>query len=99
VILELQADYSDATETFPITIPGTLAASAANTITIRPAPDAEGLSLVCGAAAATLVLNGADYVSIDGRPGGTNTSCQLTIGNTGGSEAVLLQNQATCNNC
>ncbi len=75
----MDANYSTA-ETFPITI-GNPAASATNTLTIRPAAGVN--SLITGSADgnALIKLNGADYVTIDGSNNGT-ASQNLTITNT-----------------
>jgi subtilisin-like proprotein convertase family protein len=70
-------DATYPSETFPITIDANVAASATNTLTIRPAP---GMSpVITGSATAIFVLNGADYVTIDGSNNpGVNTICPLS---------------------
>jgi hypothetical protein len=91
LVLELQAAYVSTVETFPLTIPALNGASAANTLTIRPASGATALSISSAdITAATVNLNGAQFVTIDGRPGGTGSNAgsgggaasQLTIANT-----------------
>ncbi len=83
LVLELQGTYVSTVETFPLTIPSLNGASAVNTITIRPASGATALSISsANTSAATVDLNGAQFVTIDGRPGGTGTAKQLTIANT-----------------
>ncbi|HJW31353.1 MAG TPA: proprotein convertase P-domain-containing protein [Saprospiraceae bacterium] len=91
-------DATYPTETFPITINSNASASSVNTLTIKPAaganPTISGLS-----ATALIVLNGADWVTIDGSNGNTpNTICppssatrNLTITNTstGTTSAVI----------
>ena len=71
LVLELGATYVSTGETFPLTIPALNGASAVNTLTIRPASGATGLSISSAdTTAATVDLNGAQFVTIDGRPGG-----------------------------
>jgi hypothetical protein len=95
VTLELQAAYASGVETFPLVI-NTLG-SPSNTITIRPETGATALSITSAAATATIDLNGATNVTIDGRAGGAGPS-QLTIANTAvGSVAVRLINGASRN--
>ena len=84
-------------ETFPLVI-NTLG-SPSNTITIRPESGAAGLSITSANATATVDLNTATNVTIDGRAGGVGPS-QSTISNTlttvtGG--AVRLINGASRN--
>ena len=79
-------------ETLPITINANNSASAVNNLTIKPA---SGVSPVISGVSATgiIVLNGADFVTIDGSNGSTvNTVCpasaasrDMTIMNTGTS--------------
>lgn len=95
VLLELQSAYVSSVESFPLTI-GAIGTSAVNTITIRPQAGASGLSIV-SAAPYTLNLNGADFVTFDGRPGGTGTAKELTIENTSSGTAIRLAADATGN--
>lgn len=98
LILELQPAYVGTVETFPLTIPALNGASAVNTLTIRPAAGATALSISSSdTTAATVDLNGAQYVTIDGRPGGVGSNAgsgggaasQLTIANTSTSGVAL----------
>jgi hypothetical protein len=91
LVLELQPLYLGVVETFPLTIPALNGASAVNTLTIRPATGATALSVSSADyTAATVDLNGAQFVIIDGRPGGVGShagsgggaASQLTIANT-----------------
>ena len=83
LVLELQAAYVSTVETFPLVVPALNGASAVNTVTIRPASGAAGLSITsANTTAATLDLKGAKFVTFDGRPGGTGPAKQLTIANT-----------------
>lgn len=78
-----------AAETFPLTLGNIDGASAVNTITFKPA---SGITTTITGSNATAIwlLNGADYITIDGSNNGT-TSQDLTITNTnaGTSSAVI----------
>ncbi len=102
LVLELQPAYLGTVETFPLTVPALTGASAMNTLTIRPASGATALSL-SSAGTTTVDLNGAQFVTIDGRPGGVGSNAgsgggaasQLTIANTSASGVALrLINEA-----
>ena len=90
LVLELQAAYVSTVETFPLTIPALNGASATNTLTLRPQTGATGLSITsANTTTATVDLNGAQFVTIDGRPGGAGTAKQLTLANTSTSGVAL----------
>jgi hypothetical protein len=95
VVFELQGNYSSTTETFPVTIPGLSCANATNTLTIRPATGAQ-VVISNPLQTAVLLLNGASYVTIDGRPGGTGTTKGLTIQNTSSQSGLTVQMQDSC---
>ncbi len=105
LVLELLPTYVSTVETFPLSIPALNGASAANTLTIRPASGATGLSISSAdTTAATVDLNGAQFVTFDGRPGGVGSNAgtgggaasQLTIANTStGGAAVRFINEAS----
>lgn len=99
LILELQSTYVSSVETFPLTVAALNGASVVNTVTIRPASGATGLSITsANTTAATVDLNGAQFLAIDGRPGGAGTAKQLTIANTSTSGvAVRFINEASTN--
>lgn len=80
-IFEIKSDYNIASETFPINLTAINGASLINTLTIRPQLGVTGINITNAISASTLILNGADYVIIDGRPGSVGTS-ELTIENT-----------------
>ena len=83
-------DNSYAGETFPITIQPNGGASATNTITIKPGAGAQ--PVISGSStSALIVLNGADYVTIDGSNtvGGTTRDMTLTNTNTSTASAVI----------
>lgn len=89
LVLELQPNYVSTGETFPLVF-SNLGATAVNTITLRPQSGAVGLSISSAVTtAATVDLNGASYVTIDGRPGGLGTTSQLSIANTSTSGVAL----------
>ncbi|HEY0732031.1 MAG TPA: hypothetical protein VGD33_06415, partial [Chitinophagaceae bacterium] len=80
VVLELQSGYNSSAETFPIVFPVIPCASAANSITVRPATGVTA-SISGSAASGALIRILADNVIIDGSNNGT-TSRDLTISNT-----------------
>lgn len=99
----LLTDATYPTETFPITINSNATASPTNTLTIRP--DA-GVSptIIGSSASALIVLNGADYVTIEGSNAPvTNSICpavsttrDLTITNTStGTTSAVIWIQTT----
>ena len=99
LILELQPAYVSTVETFPLTVPTLNGASAVKTVTIRPASGSVGLSITSAdTTAATVDLNGAAFVMLDGRPGGAGVAKQLAIENTStGGVALRFINEASSN--
>lgn len=96
VVFELQSSYVSSGETFPLTIPA--GASATDSVIIRPQTGATGLVISGNNATAILDLNGADYVTIDGRPGGTGINSELSISNASATGATIrFVNSATNN--
>ena len=86
------------TEAAAMTINANADASAVNTLTIKPTLAATTIAVTGGSTSAIFVLNGADYVIIDGSIGSTVNACcstpasrDLTISNTnaGTSSAVV----------
>lgn len=77
-------------ETFPIAFNANSGSSAANTLTIKPAP---GVSpTISGSSTSCIInLNGADWTTIDGSNTAGGTSRDLTVANTstGTSSAVI----------
>jgi hypothetical protein len=87
--LELQRNYESSVEAFTPTY--TYAGgSATNTVTIRPAADAAGLSL-SSTAAQTLSINGGRYLLVDGQPGGSGAS----VSGPAATSNLLLANTST----
>lgn len=101
LILELQPSYTSTGETFPINFTDIKTHVCTNpnaTITLRPHSTVTDVEITTSIAA-TINLNGCDYFTIDGRPGGTGTTRALTISN--GSAlfaAISLTNDAIGNN-
>ena len=86
IILELQSNYTSAGETFPLVV--SASGTATNTVLIRPQGGATALTITSNNATATLDFNGADYITIDGRPGGFGNK-ELTITNTAATGAAI----------
>ncbi len=98
VIFELQSNYSGGAETYPITFPTNPCLTSTNSILIRPVTGATGLEITSADPLATIDFNGAKYITIDGRPGSSGTTSQLTISNTNTSGvAVRFINDAQNN--
>lgn len=93
--LELQSGYTG--ESYPITIGQLTCAGASRRLTIRP----QTTMTVTASVANTMIdLNGADFVTLDGRVGSTGTTKALTFTNTSTSSAaatVTFLNDATNN--
>ncbi|MBL0046901.1 MAG: T9SS type A sorting domain-containing protein [Bacteroidetes bacterium] len=105
VVLELQTGYTSVGETFPITINNEIGClSATNQLTIRPKGDVVSPLTITSAngTIATIDVNGANYVTIDGRPGGIGSNKYLIIENTSATvgtagNAVLIRNESNNN--
>jgi hypothetical protein len=98
-LFELTSTYVASTEdSLPIIIPAITNASATNTVTIRPATG-NTVAIVLVSTSGILNLNGAKYVTIDGRAGGAGANA-LTIENTSATAnayAMQLINEANFN--
>jgi hypothetical protein len=98
-LFELTSTYVASTEdSLPIVIPAITNASATNTITIRPATG-NTAAIVLASTSGILNLNGAKYVTIDGRAGGAGANA-LTIENTlatANAYTIQLINEANFN--
>ncbi len=90
LVLELQPTYLSTVETFPLVF-SNLTTTATNTLTVRPQTGAINLLITSAdTTAATVDLNGGQFLTIDGRPGGVGShagsgggaASQLTIANT-----------------
>lgn len=100
-VIEILSDYTGANETIPITFINKDGVSATNTITLRPVAGNIGEIISGNSTSGILVLNDADYVIVDGRPGGVGSTPDLKIENlatTGtNSNTIWLQNGASNN--
>jgi hypothetical protein len=100
-VIEILPAYNQSAEVIPITLLQKDSASSTRTITIRPAAGNSGEQISANSTSGIIVLNGADYVIIDGRPGGVGSSPNFKIENlatTGtNSNTILFQNGATNN--
>ncbi len=83
VILELDPSYSSSVEVYPITVPDyrPVGCSANNPkLTLRPSAFVAGPILFSANLASPMFLiNGADYFTLDGRPGGVGTARDTLI--------------------
>lgn len=81
--VEIQTNYDGSAETFPISMTSRTGSSLLNTITLRPAAgnNSEVISTALNNNA-VIAIDGADYIIIDGRPGGTGIINGLTVSNT-----------------
>ena len=96
LVLELQPTYVSTVETFPLTIPALTGSSAVNTLTIRPASGATGLSISSAdTTAATVDLNGAQFITIDGRPGGVGSNAGSGVGAALSPSVLTIANTST----
>ncbi|TAE75684.1 MAG: DUF1573 domain-containing protein [Bacteroidetes bacterium] len=95
IVFEL-IDATYPSETFPIVI-NQVPNAVTNTLTIRPSATVGAVNFVGNNALTLINLDGADYVTIDGRLGGTGASA-LTITNSNTSGSVIQYiNDATNN--
>lgn len=97
VIFEFQFDYLPSAEIYPINMSSYLAGNAGGTLTFRPAATVS--SLMNFTSAGTVISNtGADFVIIDGRPGGTGTNKFIQLTNTGTTTATVSLTADAVNN-
>lgn len=92
-LIEILAVYDGTMEALPITFGLKDGASATNTITLRPAAGNTGEIITGSSTTGILILNEADYVIIDGRPGGVGSTPDLKFVNlaTSGTNANTIQ--------
>ena len=103
-ILELQTDYNAAGEPLPITFPVNPCINISQTLTIRPALSVASPFVWSNGTtnSAVVIMDGASYVTIDGRPNGTVANKYIRIINTSttsgsSGNAILLKNDANNN--
>ncbi|WP_216688150.1 beta strand repeat-containing protein [Hymenobacter siberiensis] len=84
--------YSAATsEVFPVTFNANADANATNVLTIKPETGVTATVTGSSAATSVILLNGADYVTLDGSNNGTTTrNLTLTTANTTTGSALVL---------
>jgi len=78
LVIELQNNYSIASETLPITIPKNVQTRLINSITIRPAANAT-INWTATTNTTIFFVDSVKHVILDGRPGGIGTSRNFTI--------------------
>jgi len=101
-LIEILPAYDGSSETFPIQLTVREGASATNTITIRPKAGNSGEQIVAAVTTNPVILfNDADFVILDGRPGGVGDTADLVIENTltsgSSSNTINFINGATNN--
>lgn len=97
LILELDATYSPSVETYPLNF-GNLLTNGTNTITLRPRNNVSTMINFISILSPTFDLNTTDYLTIDGKKGGTGTEGYINISNFSSSgTAVRFMNDATYN--
>ena len=104
LVLELQPGYTSAGESFPITLGSSIGClGSSNTLTIRPAATVSSALLITSSnTTATIDINGGNFVTIDGRPGGTGSNQYLIVENTSttaasAGNAILIRNESSSN--
>lgn len=100
--IELKSSYTSSSESYPIIMTAKAGASAANTITIRPAAGVSSVTMsgTTGSSSALIKLDDADWINIDGRPGGIGTTRALTLDQQGTSSTAygIWMINGACNN-
>jgi hypothetical protein len=90
LVLELLSNYDANAEVFPITASSIPGASLSNMITVRPHGSVlVPLLIASNNATATIDLNGAKYITIDGRSGGSGAGNFLAVENTSTTGAAF----------
>jgi len=100
-IIEVLTGYTGASEVYPINFSVRTGTSSVNTITLRPAVGNTGETISATASGQPiLLLDDADFIIVDGRPGGVGSTSDLTfenLGTTSGSFTFRFLNGATNN--
>lgn len=95
VLFELMADYSSAGETFPIVFPKRSlipCMGSSMQVTVRPAASATDVQITGTEPWGLFNLEGCNYLTIDGRPGGIGNTNAITLTNNTTSTDILLNN-------
>ncbi len=93
-LLQLQSNYNENSETFPLVLGSIPGSSAVNILTIRPQGTKAPFSWSGSSANPLIDLSGVKNVLLDGRPGGIGSTRGITIVNTGTGPAVRFVNNA-----
>jgi len=97
-IIEILTIYTGANEVFPIDLRSKSGHSSSNTITIRPDAGNSG-EVISGLSANGIInIHSADYIILDGRPGGAGSVPDLEVRNTGttsNANTIALDSGAT----
>lgn len=91
--IEILPAYTNALEVFPISLTSRIDAGPLKTVTIRPKAGNTGESIVGNASGVAIInFDDADYVILDGRPGGVGTNYDLVVENlaTSGSNSFTI---------
>lgn len=100
-VVSLNPDYDPTTETYPLSFnaigTGATAASASQTVTIRPSAAVTSTISLNTSASPVIELDGAKYLTIDGRINGNGSTRSIDIVSTGSGEAITLLNDAQNN--
>ncbi|MCG9879378.1 MAG: fibronectin type III domain-containing protein [Bacteroidia bacterium] len=88
LILELMPSYLPSVETYPLAF-GNLLTTSSNTVTIRPNAAVTNPIIFTSNAGSTFLLNQTNYLSIDGRLGGTGAAEFIQINNTNSVGAAI----------
>lgn len=92
-IIEILTVYDGSNEIFPINFLSKTGVSETNRITLRPAAGNTGEIISGNSAAGIIIFNNADFITIDGRPGGIGSAPDLKIENlsTSGTNSNTIQ--------
>lgn len=97
-IFELQPNYNPSTETYPIQFHHNLGSNAVNTVVIRP--DASVTTPIQLESSRNVLwdMNGMDYLTVDGRPGGVGSNGYLVLSSSDTTENLLQLNKDASHN-
>jgi hypothetical protein len=99
VTIEMTTTYTGVDETLPLVLTERVGASAANSITIRPALGVTAINHTSTVSAGHLVLfDGADWVTLDGSPGGEGGSRVWTVNNLATNASTITMLNGATNN-
>ncbi len=99
-IIEFLPGYNASSEIFPIILAAKSGVSDTNRIIIRPADNNSSVQIIGNTAQPIIRLDGADYLTFDGRPGGIGNQISMKIENQysgSGAHTIQLINGAAYN--